>query len=130
VVGAFRRLCAEWDAGNKLSNDITDKALQHSIGTKRRPKQKQGSAFLSVTLAAGVVALVAAAFMSYTPKPAAPPGGSFGSESERKEAEISMLKERRRERLIIPLTDAQSRAANLCEFYTLSGQLDRKGTCP
>lgn len=132
VDGAFRQLCARCDAKNKGINETADKALRRSINLRRRPKQQEGGALVFGILAAGVVALVTAAFMNYSATLAAPSGsGFFGSWNGNKE--VKVVKERPQERAIITLTDAQSRAANLCEFYTLStsaSQFERKGTCP
>jgi hypothetical protein len=136
VDGAFKQLCAKWGAENNRINDVADKALPRSTNLRRRPKQKRGAILVFGTLAAGLVAVVTATFMNYALAPAAPSGsGLFGSWNGDKEAKVVTPQERPRQRVIIPLTDARSREANLCEFYTMSERADRvalysKGTCP
>jgi hypothetical protein len=137
VDSTFKQFCAKWEARNKQGIAAADKLPPRLVAAKPRPKQTQGAGAAIGALLAVFTAVLTAAFVSYTPTPAASSSNGvkgFRSRIEIKEAEVVTPKERPQQRAYIPLRYSESQT-NQCEVYMMSESTGRmtslgKGACP
>lgn len=123
---AFKQQHAAWVAKNRKTH--SDQPLLRT--TKRKRNHGIGYA---VSALLGLVALATIAYAVYSPSQTASSSAGNVFTARGRQTDATTGSERPEERIIMPLRDPASRAANLCEFYKMSGsvtQYQGKGPCP
>lgn len=126
---AFKQLYSNWVAKNRAAH--SDQPTMRAVNKK---KQNHGVGYAISALVA-LIALATVAYAAYSPAPTASTGtgSALTTRNSGKQTDTTTGLERPEERIIMPLRDPESRAANLCEFYKMVGSatvFQRKGTCP